>query len=121
MEKIRRYEDLDVYRMAYQAALDMHRLTLKFPSVEQFELARQIRKSSKSICANLAEGFGKQSQSKPEFKRFLSMAIGSADETKVWLDFAKDLGYLTKENHERFKETYTIIAKMLSGLHRNWG
>jgi four helix bundle protein len=49
------------------------------------------------------------------------MAIGSADETKVWLDFAKDLGYLTKENHERFKETYTIIAKMLSGLHRNWG
>ncbi len=60
----------------------MHRASLEFPRIEQFALADQVRRAS--ICANLAEGFGRQQQSKPEFRRFLMMALGSADEMQVW-------------------------------------
>jgi hypothetical protein len=65
-------EDLDVFRRAYAISLDLHQVSLKFPKIEQFGgLADQIRRASKSICANLAEGFGKQRQSNLEFKRYL--------------------------------------------------
>ena len=72
-------EDLDVFRRAYSISLDLHLASLKFPKIEQFGgLADQIRRASQSICANLAEGFGKQRQSNLEFKRYLMMAVGSA-------------------------------------------
>ncbi len=72
----------------------MHRASLEFPRIEQFALADQVRRASKSICANLAEGFGRQQQSKPEFRRFLMMALGSADEMQVWTMYCRDLGYI---------------------------
>ena len=84
---------LEVYRKAYEAALEIHRLTLTFPSIERYELASQLRRATKSIAANLAEGMGKQS-SNAEVRRFLNMALGSCDETRVWLEFSKDLGYV---------------------------
>src|SRR5580704_12465663 len=77
-------EDLDVFRRAYRISLDLHRASLQFPKIEQFGgLADQMRRASKSICGNLAEGFGKQRQSNAEFKRYLLMAVGSADEMQV--------------------------------------
>ena len=78
-----RVEDLEVFRRAYRLSLEVHRVSLDFPRIEQWALADQIRRASKSICANLAEGFGRQRLSKPEFRRFLVMAIGSADEMQV--------------------------------------
>jgi four helix bundle protein len=78
------FEDLAVFKLAYRLSLEIHRASLDFPAIEQRALAEQIRRASKSICANLAEGFGKQVASPPEFKRFLAMAIGSADEMRVW-------------------------------------
>jgi four helix bundle protein len=77
------FEDLAVFKLAYRLSLEIHRASLDFPAIEQRALAEQIRRASKSICANLAEGFGKQVASPPEFKRFLAMAIGSADEMRV--------------------------------------
>ena len=77
-----RVEDLEVFRWAYRLSLEVHRASLEFPRIEQFALADQVRRASKSICANLAEGFGRQQQSKPEFRRFLIMALGSADECR---------------------------------------
>lgn len=65
-------EDLDVFKKAYAVSLLIHKASLKFPSVEQFALAQQIRKASKSVCANLTEGFAKQWHSKKEFGRYLS-------------------------------------------------
>ena len=62
-EWARRFEDLDVFRRAYALSLEVHRASLGFPRIEQFALADQIRRASKSICANIAEGFGKQRQS----------------------------------------------------------
>jgi four helix bundle protein len=88
--KISTVEDLDVFRRAYVISLDLHQASLKFPKIEQFGgLADQMRRASKSICANLAEGFGKQRRSNLEFKRYLLMAIGSADEMQVWLSIAR--------------------------------
>ena len=90
------FEDLAVFKLAYRLSLEIHRASLNFPVVEQRALADQIRRASKSICANLAEGFGKQAASPAEFKRFLAMAIGSADEMRVWLRYCLDLGYVDR-------------------------
>ena len=90
----RRFEELEVFQRAYKVSLDIHRFTLSMPQVEQRILADQLRRASKSICANLAEGFGKQGLSKTEFRRFVLMSIGSADEMRVWLRYCLDLEYL---------------------------
>ena len=113
-----RVEDLEVFRWAYRLSLEVHRASLEFPRIEQFALADQVRRASKSICANLAEGFGRQQQSKPEFRRFLMMALGSADEMQVWTMYCRDLGYIGADMAERWQGEYREIARMLSGLHR---
>ncbi len=117
---IRSFEDLDVYQKAYGLALEIHKLTLNFPRVEQYAMADQMRRASKGICANIAEGFARQRSSTPEFKRFLSMAIGSSDEMKVWLNFSRDLDYLGVDKVTSLCERYVVVAKMLSGLALRW-
>ena len=115
---VSRVEDLDVFQRAYRLSLEIHRASLEFPRIEQFALADQVRRASKSICANLAEGFGRQRQSKPEFRRFLIMAIGSADEMQVWMLYCRDLGYIDEATAEHWRGEYREIARMLSALHR---
>ena len=110
---------LEVYRKAYEAALEIHRLTLTFPSIERYELASQLRRATKSIAANLAEGMGKQS-SNAEVRRFLNMALGSCDETRVWLEFSKDLGYVEREWFEAFDRRYDEIGRMLRGIMKRY-
>ena len=117
-EWVERAEDLEVFRRAYRLSLEVHRASLEFPRIEQFALADQIRRASKSICANVAEGFGKQRQSRIEFHRFVVMAIGSADEMQVWTLYARDLGYIAAETAERWQSEYSEIARMLQGLSR---
>ena len=121
MKGISRFEDLSVFRKAYKVSLEIHTLCLKMPKEEQYGgIADQLRRSSKGICANIAEGYGKQHVSSKEFQRYLSMAIGSANEVRVWLRYALDLGYIEEVRWLEFKESYLEIAKMLSGLHRSW-
>jgi four helix bundle protein len=112
-----RVEELEVFQRAYALSLEVHRASLEFPRIEQFALADQIRRASKSICANLAEGFGRQRQSRPEFRRFVIMAIGSADEMQVWVLYCRDLGYVDGDVVQRWRGEYREIARMLSGLH----
>ncbi len=120
-QHIKCVEDLEVFAKAYRASLELHELSLEWPQHEQYNgIADQVRRASKGICANLAEGFGKQAYSKPEFKRYIAMAIGSADEIRVWLSYAKDLQYIAQEDAETYRSKYQTIAKMLSGLHRHW-
>ncbi len=115
------YEDLEVYKKAYVISLEIHKASLEMPKIEQFSgLADQMRRASKSICGNIAEGFAKQRQSAPEFKRFLQMAIGSSDEMKVWLSYCRDLGYVPGQQVEIWQREYTNIAKMLIGLSNSW-
>ena len=113
-------EDLHVFQKAYLLSLEIHRKSLELPREEQFELAAQMRRASKSICANLAEGFGKRSVSKAEFKRYLMIAIGSADEIRLWIQYCKDLFYLNKETALKWREEYQNVAKMLTGLYHKW-
>ena len=87
-------EKLDIYKRAYALSLQIHKASLEFAKIEQFALADQLRRSTKTICANLSEGFGKQDYSKPEFKRFMLMAIGSAHESRTWINYCHDLSYI---------------------------
>ena len=108
--------ELVVFRKAYAAALDAHKLALTFPKYEQYDLASQLRRSSKSICANLIEGRGRQQGSSAEFKRFVLIALGSADESALWCKFARDLGYLNEQEFEHLESEFVEVARMLNGL-----
>jgi four helix bundle protein len=110
------FEDLEVFQRSYRISLDVHRKSLALPKIEQFVLGDQMRRASKSICANIAEGYGRQSRSKAEFKRFVWMAIGSADEMRVWARFALDLGYIDEPLWREWRDEYQVIAKMLQSL-----
>lgn len=113
-------KELQVYNRAYKAALDMHKISITLPQIEQFALASQIRRASKGICANLAEGFAKSHASDAEFRRYALIAAGSSQEMGVWLDFCKDLGYIDAEAANELTKEYEEITKMLKGLVRNW-
>ena len=110
-----------MFQRAYRISLDVHRATLTFPSIEQQGLADQIRRASKSICGNIAEGFGKRRRSTAEFKRHLLMAIGSADEMQVWLRYCSDLDYVDRKVCAIWRDEYRQIAKMLQGLYTALG
>ena len=119
-EKVERFEDLDVFKRAYRVSLEIHRESLNFPAIEQQALADQVRRASKSICANIAEGFAKQAYSAAEFKRYLAIAIASSDEMRVWIRFCLDLGYIDEAIWQRWREEYHVISKMLQGLRKSW-
>ena len=117
---IQRVEDLEVFRRAFRLSLDLHRASLEFPRIEQFALADQIRRASKSICANLAEGFAKQGYSAAEYRRYLLAALGSSDETQLWLRYCIDLGYVEEVTGRKWIDGYVEISRMLRGLHSSW-
>ena len=119
-DKIERVDDLEVYRRAYRVSLEVHRASLELPRIEQFALADQLRRSSKSVCANLVEGFAKQSRSAAEYRRYLTVAIGSSDETQLWLRYCVDLGYVEEVVGRRWIADYVEISKMLQGLYASW-
>ncbi len=121
MKGVRSFEELDVFQRAYRLSLEIHRESLKFPEIEQRALGDQVRRASKSICANIGEGFGKQRLSKAEFKRFLMMAIGSSDEMRVWMRYCLDLDYIDESTWRRWRDEYQEISKMLQGLHSKSG
>ncbi len=119
-QRVESFEDLEVFQRAYRISLEIHRKSLEFPAIEQRALGDQVRRASKSICANVAEGFAKQGSSAAEFKRYLLMATGSSDEMRVWARYCRDLGYIDEPTWQRWRDEYHEIAKMLQGLSRNW-
>ncbi len=117
---IQRVEDLEVFRRAYRVSLELHRARLELPRIEQFALADQLRRASKSVCANIAEGFAKQGPSAAEYRRYLTVAIGSSDETQLWLRYCVDLGYVEEVMGRKWCDEYGEISRMLRGLHTSW-
>ena len=115
------FEELDVFKRSYRISLDIHSESLKWPQIEQYALGDQVRRANKSIPANIAEGFGKQRSSSKEFKRYLVIAIGSADEMRVWCRYCLDLGYIDETMWRRWSDEYREIAKMLQGLINSLG
>lgn len=119
MELVKNVTDLRVFQLAYIVSLDVHKVTQTFPKSERYDLTSQMRRASKSICANLAEGYEKQQFSKPEFLRFISLTIGSCGEMRVWIQYAHDLGYIDQAQFHKWAQDYASISRMLQKLHTN--
>jgi len=109
--------DLDVFKLAYATSLSIHEISKSFPKDELFALTNQIRRCSKSICANIAEGFAKQLFSSAEFKRFIAIALGSAAEMQVWVSYCFDLHYINNQQAKQWKDDYASISRMLGKFH----
>ena len=116
---IKSYRDLEVYRLAYASAMDIFRATRTLPAEERFSLSDQIRRSSRSVCANISEGWA-QRRYENKFKNRLSDAEGSASETQTWLDFGKDCGYFKPDFHQTQAANYDRISAMLFRLATIW-
>ena len=107
------YRQLQVYERSYKAALAVYRMTKRFPEREKYGMTSQMQRAGISVALNIAEGYAKKS-SQEEFKRFLLMALGSANEMSVLIDFSKDLGYITEEEYKKASREYEEIGKMLN-------
>jgi four helix bundle protein len=116
---IRSYEDIEAYQRAMRLLVPVHRLALTFPDYERFELASQLRRASKSIPANIAEGYGKKASAR-QFKAYLDTALGSANEVIVHLNVALELGYAAPTEVDELIAGYTVVAKQLHRLRDAW-
>ena len=113
------FEKLEVYRRGLALIPAMYALAQRFPAEEQRGLSDQMRRACRSVTANIAEGYGRRSTPK-EFCRYLSFAVGSANEMEAHLDAARVLGYITEEESERYVGEYRIVGKQLTNLIKYW-
>jgi four helix bundle protein len=116
---IKSYKDLDVWKLSFDLAMEIFRLTRKFPKEELYSLTSQIVRSSRSVSANITEGWAKRNYEKI-FKQHLIDSIGSNMETINWLDFGLACEYISADEHQKLVEKIDIISKMLTKLHQNW-
>ena len=116
---IQSFKDLKVYQQSYELALIINKAILRLPNSEKYDLVDQMRRASKSIPANIAEGYAKRLFEK-EFKKYLFSAIGSCNEMVVHISFAKDLGFWKPEFCEDLLKRYDILGKQLTRLLQNW-
>ncbi|OQY98753.1 MAG: four helix bundle protein [Chloroflexi bacterium UTCFX4] len=111
---IRSHRELEVYQLAFEAAMKIFDVTKTFPIEERFSLTDQIRRSSRSVCANLAEAWRKRRYEK-SFVNKLNDAEAEAAETQTWLEFAVKCGYLKRESGaELFKIYDGVLGKLVN-------
>jgi four helix bundle protein len=115
VEKYRGYRDLRVFQLAYQLAMDIFEVTKLLPKEEKYALTDQIRRSSRSIPANLAEAWKKRRYEKAFVSKLVDCA-GEAGETEVWLNFSKDFGYLKEDRYQELMNKYDEVNRMLYGM-----
>ena len=118
MATIQGFRDLIVYQKAYRLSLEVFEVSKDFPKEEKYALTDQIRRSSRSVAANIAEAWAR----KPYIKAFASKLIdslGEEYETEVWLDFAKDHQYLSQETHQHLTTEYQEVRKILISMTTN--
>ena len=112
------FKDLKVYQLAFKAATTIYHLSKQFPKEETYSLTDQIRRSSRSVCANLGEGYRKRLYPK-HFTSKMTDADGEATETLVWLDFAFDAKYISIDEHTNLCSMYAEIGRMLNSMANN--
>jgi four helix bundle protein len=108
-ERIRTHKELFVFQRAMQAAMEIFKMTKLFPSEEKYSLVDQIRRSSRSVCANIAEAWRKR-RYKAAFISKLSDAETESCETQVWLEFAYQCNYLNLDQKSKLEKIYDIIT-----------
>lgn len=116
---IQSYGDLDVFNLAYTLAMEVFRLTTRFPKEERYALSDQMRRSSRSVCGNVVEGFAKR-RYEAVFKNSLNDSLGESEETKLWLDFALDCEYTSADDHKKLTVGYKQVSAMLWTLMTRW-
>ena len=114
-KRIESARDLIVYKLAYELAMEIFRITKKFPPEEKYALTSQIRRSSRSICLNLREAWAKR-RYEAHFVSKLTDCDGENAETESSLDFARDCGYISAEVHESMISRSVEIGRMLGGM-----
>jgi len=111
-KRINSYKELRVYRNAMDAAMRIFELTKAFPPEEKYSMVDQMRRSSRSVCANLAEAWRKR-RYKAAFMAKLSDAESEACETQVWIEFAHRCGYLKQVSADELDQCYDKIIGQL--------
>ena len=117
MAKVSRLGDLKVYRRLVELHLQVHDLSLTFPKFELYELGSQVRRSSNSAPAQLAEGFNNKHRN--IYLESISRSLGEIRETQHHLMVAHRKGYLTQETYERLIGEYNECSKMLRAIDRS--
>ena len=115
--------DLEIYKLAYDLAVKVHKMTMKLPKHELYEEGSQVRRSSKGIAACIVEGYGRNKY-KAEFVKFLIYAHASCDETILHLNFINDTNNLDKEEMMFFLDSYNELGgkinKFIQYVEENW-
>ncbi len=115
---IQGYKSLKVYQLAFEAAKEIFKISKSFPVDERYSLTDQIKRSSRSVCTCIGEGYRKRKYPK-YFSLKMTDADGEATETSIWLDFALSSDYINNEVHERMIKQYDEIGRMLSSMAEN--
>jgi len=115
IQENRGYKGLLGYEKSYALAIRIYSDTKAMPKEEMYGLTSQLRRAASGIPANIAEGYAKR-ESPQEYKRFLLMARGSCNETKVWIDMCADLGYMPEQWREAMLEAYDEVSRLVYGL-----
>ncbi|MEM7530584.1 MAG: four helix bundle protein [Chloroflexota bacterium] len=111
------HTDMDVYNKALDVAMEVFEVSKSFPKEERYSLTDQIRRSSRSVCANFAEAWRKRRYVKAFISK-LSDCECEAAETQVWIEFATRCEYITREEgHELYREYHEIIGTLVGMIH----
>lgn len=116
--KIKHFRDLEVYQKAFKVAMKIFEITKEFPMEEKFSLVDQIRRSSRSVCSNLAEAWRKRKYS-AVFRNKLTDAMQEASETQSWLEFSLACKYINDDLFEELDKEYEEIILMLNSMEKN--
>lgn len=108
------FKQLRVWQEARELNKEIYSLTKYFPDSEKFGMVSQLQRASSSVCANIAEGAGRQTQK--GFTSFLYIALGSIKEIESFVIMAKDVGHITEKQFEGIIESVNSIGKMLTCL-----
>lgn len=111
------YKDLTVYSKAYELSILIYHLTVEFPKEELYSLTSQIRRSSRSVAANICEAWAKRLYPKA-FVNKLTDSLGESNETEHWLQTAFDIGYIKKEKYLSLSGKCREVQKMLASMIR---
>ena len=114
-KKIKSFRDLEVYKLAFEAAMDIFFITKSFPAEEKFSLIDQMRRSSRSVCSNLSEAWRKRRYI-AVFKNKLRDSMQEESETQTWLEFSLACNYINQETFNLLDEKYEIILGKLNSM-----
>lgn len=115
---MRGFKDLIVYQKAFELSIDIFETTKSFPKEETYSLTDQIRRSSRSVCANLAEAYRKRSYIKHFLSKITDCQMENS-ETEVWLDFSLECKYVTEETYTRLLALNDEVGKLLYHIYSN--